>query len=379
MGPALPLKDRAADPRAYHRLKLRVFLAGTALDFGALAVFQFGGPAAALKDLAENLSAHRPVQIAIYMAVFFTTLHLLSLPLGLYSGFRIEKRFALSTQSLRSWGIDRIKRYALGLVFFTGTMGSLLLLIDAFPETWWLWAGAGWFLLTFGLARVFPTWILPLFYPTRPLERTALSERLLGLCRRLDINVRGGVHVIALSAKTRKANAALVGVGRSRRILLGDTLLGNFTEDEVEMVVAHELGHHARHHIRRGLLLNATAALAGFWILYRLSGPLTAAFGANGFSDLGIFPAMAFLSGLGGLAALPLQNAYSRRLENEADDFALETLPSEPVFRSLMQKLGTLNLAHPDPHPAIEFLFYDHPSIKNRLLRAAAGYSGRTP
>lgn len=372
----------ASRPKAYHRIKRAAFFLDLAIGAALLAAFQFTPVNARLAAFAENASPHRPLQVALYMAAFFAAFYAASFPLAVYSGHALERRFGLTAQCFGGWLKQEAKKTALALPLFVASMAALFWAGERFPDSWWIWAAAGWFALAAGFARVLPTVVLPLFYPVKPLEDGPLKERVLALCRDGGVNVLGAFR-IALSKTTLKANAALVGTGKSRRVLLADTLLEAYPENEIAMVVAHEIGHHALGHIPKGLLFSGALAAAGFYALHAVSGTVAAAAGASSLTDFAAFPALAFLVSAAGLAALPAQNAFSRRMEREADRFALERLPSPATFRSLMERLSRQNLGDPDPHPAIEFIFYSHPSLGKRLRHAesvlAAAASPRVP
>ncbi len=360
-----PVQDRS---KLYHRLKLAVFFVDLAFGAVLLALLQFTALGAKITSFAEGASSHRPLQIAVYMAVFFGAFTALSFPLSVYSGYTLERRFALTDQRFSGWLAQEFKKVALSLPLFVLSMEALFWAGARFPDTWWIWAAAGWFVLAVGLARILPTVVLPLFYPVKPLEDGPIKERVLGLCRECGVKVLGAFR-IKLSKTTKKANAALVGIGKSRRVLLADTLLG-YPEDEIAMVVAHEIGHHVLGHIAKGLLFSGALAAAGFFVLKLLSGLITAATGASSLTDFEAFPALTFLASAAGFLVLPVQNAVSRHMEREADRFALERLPSMELFRSLMERLGQQNLGDPDPDPFVEFVFYSHPSLGNRLKHA---------
>jgi len=309
------------------------------------------------------------VQIFIYMTGFSCFFYAATLPLHFWSGYHVEKSFSLSNQRLAAWIWDEIKRGAISLPFFVLMMEGLFFFVRAFPGSWWIFAGVAWLFVTLFLTRIMPVVLIPLFYRTRELASGELKERLALLCEKCGVKILG-IYEILFSKKTKKANAALAGIGPTRRILLGDTLIDRFTSDEIEMVVAHELGHHVKRHIAKGLLLNFTAVLTGFCLLRIASSALVGSLAAEGLTDLRIFPSMAFLAALAGLVILPAQNAFSRRHEYQADGYALQMIPSSATFVSLMSKLGRQNLANPAPHPWIEFLFYDHPSIPRRIRYA---------
>jgi STE24 endopeptidase len=227
------------------------------------------------------------------------------------------------------------------------------------------------------LALVAPVWLVPLFYRLTPLADGPLKSRLLALAARVGVPVTG-VWVVDQSRKSRTANAAVTGLGRTRRILLFDTLLDTFTADEVEAVLAHELAHQLHGDIRRGLLVQGALTLVTFWVA---SGALRAGgvwLGLDGPSDIGGLPLFGLVLLAVGLAALPLANGWSRHVEHAADRFALETLPGPGPFISAMERLATLNLAERDPHPVEEFFLYSHPPIGRRIAFARQFPGGLT-
>ncbi|MGH7197465.1 MAG: M48 family metallopeptidase [Candidatus Omnitrophota bacterium] len=360
-----------ADPRAkeYHRAKLRLLAADLFISGAFLFFLQVSGASAFLAGWAGARGLPKTLEVLLYLSVFFNLLYLVSLPVHFYSSYRIEKKFSLSTQKLTGWIWDALKKYFLSFVFFSALLELLYFTVERFPDAWWMLAGAGWLFITLFLSRILPTLIIPLFYKLKALPTGELRDRLTGLLKNCRVRVLD-LYEIALSSKTKKANAALVGIGKSRRVLLGDTLLQRFSVPEIEMVVAHEVGHHVKRHILKSLAFNLAATLLGFYLLRLLSVRIAGFLGGQGLTDLSIFPGLALLASAAGLVLLPAQNAFSRWMENEADRFALATIPSKEVFVSLMNKLASQNLSDPAPNPALEFLLYDHPSISRRIRRA---------
>ncbi len=352
--------------KAYHRAKITVFFLDLGLYAALLFVLQFGGFSARLAATAQGAGESVIAQRAAYGFLFFTIFFLAALPLRFYSGFVLEHDFKLATQTLAGWFRDQAKKFLLGALFFLLTLEFFYAFLDIFPDNWWMTCSVGWLFLMLFLSRILPTVLMPMFYKTRLLEREDLKSRLLALCARCGVRVLG-IYEIAFSKKTRKANAAVVGIGRTRRVVLGDTLIENFTPEEIEMVMAHELGHHVKRHILRSTVFNFMSTTLGFYLLYLLGDGLVAAFGAASLRDLTLFPVIAFLGWAGGLLWMPLQNGFSRWQERQADRYALETIPSKDIFCSLMNKLMIQNLANPAPARWVEFLFYDHPSIPNRI------------
>lgn len=358
------------EAKKYHRARHLLLIADIVLSVSFLVLMQLAGISSAIKEWAFSRGSESWVQVFLYMACFFNLFYFVSLPVHAYSSYFLEKKYKLSDQKISRWVLDELKKYALSIFFFTLTMELLYFTVVITGNLWWLVAGIGWLFLTLLLTRIFPTLLLPLFYPTKVLEPGELKERLLALSSRCGVHVMG-IYEIALSRKTKKANAALAGLGKSRRILVGDTLKENYTAEEIEMVVAHELGHHVKKHITRSLIFSTLITLLGFYLLHISSSRLVDFFGGESLTDLSIFPALTLLAFLAGFLILPLQNGFSRWQENQADDYALEIFPSRDVFTSLMKKLGSQNLADVEPNPWLEFLLYDHPSIRNRIKHAS--------
>jgi len=292
-------------------------------------------------------------------------LTLLTLPLDFARGYWLPKRFGLLHQPFGRWCWDRVKASLIGgvlaLIALEIIYASLRL-----SAWWWLWAALALFVGSTLLSVVVPVWIVPLFYRLVPLEDAALKERLLELARRVGVAVIG-VWVADQSKKSRTANAALTGLGRTRRILLFDTLIAEFTPDEIESVLAHELGHHVHGDVRRGLLVQGLVLLATFWIADRLLEIGGGRFGFQGPADPAGLPLLALILLLLGLVAAPLVNGFSRWVERQADRFAIATTRNPGAFIRAMDRLASLNLAERRPNRLKEFFLYSHPSIDRRI------------
>jgi len=365
-----------ARARAYHRRQLALSLAELALSASYLIVLV---ETRAAVHLAERLATWTPrwwLALAVAVLVLGGGYRLLSLPLAWLGGFWLPRRYGLLHQSIGRWLWDAAKTAliggALGLVAVEVLYGLM-----RWSPWWWLW-GAVVFLGGYALlALVAPVWLVPLFYRPTPLADGPLKSRLLALAARVGVPVTG-VWVVDQSRKSRTANAAVTGLGRTRRILLFDTLLDTFTADEVEAVLAHELAHQLHGDIRRGLLVQGALTLVTFWVA---SGALRAGgvwLGLDGPADIGGLPLFGLVLLVVGLAALPLANGWSRHVEHAADRFALETLPGPAPFIGAMERLATLNLAERDPHPVEEFFLYSHPPIGRRIAYARQFPGGLT-
>ena len=365
-----------ADAKKYQKIKLRLFAVDLVFGWTTLLLIQCSGLSRFWAEWAAARTAEPTAQIFFYALFFFHGIFLIGLPLSYYSGFVIEQRFQLSRQSRTDWVRDKFKSYALSLAFFLVTVELFYGIVRFYPRGWWLWAGVGWLGLTAGIARVLPTLLIPLFYRTRPLRDAVLRQSMERLREKTGLHALGA-YEISLSEKTKKANAALVGLGKSRRILFGDTLIESFSVPEIEMVAAHEIGHHVQKHILKSLTVNFMTTLAGFFLLFQFSERLVLFFGASGLEDPAIFPALLLAGALGWFLTLPLQNFVSRHYENEADRYALTLYPDLNVFQSLLQKLGRQNLSDPDPPRWVEWLWYDHPCLSRRLENADRFLGGK--
>ncbi len=303
-------------------------------------------------------------------------LQVLTLPLEFWSGFVLEHRYELSTQRFLQWVWRQIKGYLVGGPLGLALLCGLYAVLWYSGRWWWLWATAGWLAVKLVLGRLLPVLILPLFYKVTRLEHSSLLERLQRLTENTGLSIEG-VYRLHLSAETRKANAALAGMGRTRRVLLGDTLLENFTPEEIEVVFAHELGHHVHRHLAKMVIVSVILAAAGFWlvdVIMRQTAESLGypAFGAGGpaFKNPAALPLLMLVLMVFSLLLSPALNALSRFFERQCDRYALQRTRRPVDYRSAFVKLARMNKADPDPHPLVVWLFDDHPPIRQRLALA---------
>lgn len=358
------------EAREYNRLSRRLTVADACLGLALLVVVLVTGWSAAFRDLAFRVSGGSNYVVALFVYVLLLTAisKLISLPLDHY-GFRLEHRYKLSNQKLGGWMLDELKGFGVGIVMATLLSQLLYLLIRKAPLTWWLWAWITFLGVFVALAQLAPVLLFPIFYRFRALENEALRERLTRLSEKAGAKVRG-VYEWNLSEKSKKANAALMGLGRTRRIVVADTLLANYTDDEIEAILAHELGHHAHNHILKSIAVQAVTSFFGFWVLKTVvRNPFPGWF--NSQVDFANLPLLVLVTTVMSLLLLPLLNAYSRFNERQADEYAWRSIASVRPFISAMEKLADQNLAEREPSRWVEVLFHSHPSISKRV--AAAG------
>jgi STE24 endopeptidase len=345
---------------------------------GLLAALAGAGWSVLLRNAAEAAAAplgqaslFRAATVATYVLLLAIINEVVSLPLAFYTGYLLERRYGLTNQNLGGWARDQLKGFAIGLVLSSGAAVVLYWLIAAAPARWWLIAGALFTAFVVGLTQIAPIVVLPLFYRLKPLERETLRTRLVVLAERAGARVLGA-YEWGLSAKTRKANAALAGLGATRRILVSDTMLAEYSDDEIEVVLAHELAHHVHRDIWKGVVLESGLILLGFYVSARLLGRVAVPLGLRGAADVAGLPVLLLVAGAVSLVTVPAANALSRMYERRADRFALALTRNPQAFISAMRRLGAQNLAEEQPSKLVQWLFYSHPPLHERIAAAAA-------
>ncbi len=304
--------------------------------------------------------------MAFYVFILSMLLDAASWPFAFYNGFLLERRYGLATQTARQWVTDHLKAVGIGLLFAEAGAGFVYAALRSWPDGWWLVSALAYGVVALGLVNLAPVLLLPIFFAFKPVDRAALRERLLALAARAHTSING-VYEWRLSDRTKKANAALAGIGNTRRILLSDTLLAGYSDDEIEVILAHELAHHVYRDIWSTILLDGALTLAGFFLVDRLLQAAVPRLGLRGASDVAGLPLLLIAGGALGLAARPLINAVSRAHERRADRYALEMTMNPAAFMTAMKRLGQQNLAEDDPSPLVRAFFYTHPPIKERL------------
>ena len=360
-----------AEARRYGRVSLVCSLADMALDavyLGTMA-FAFARPLDAWLASFARLSGDKSLLRLLALFGIVIGVHILvSLPLSFYSGFVVEHQFKLSNQSLGRWIANWLKRNAFAVVLGGAVYAGLYWMIWHTGNYWWLVAAAVFFLFSVILGQLAPVVFLPLFYKIERLDDAALNERMDRLAAGTGLTIEG-VYRMGLSADTVKANAMLAGLGRTRRVLMGDTLLEKFSPDEIEVIFAHEIGHHVHRHIPKMIATGVVLSLVGFWLLDRLlvwwAGVPTAADVSTNSLPLVMFAMSVF-----GLVLAPLQNMISRHYERQSDRYALTRTGLRDAYRSAFQKLARLNKDDPAPNPVEVFLLHSHPPIAERLALA---------
>ncbi len=300
--------------------------------------------------------------LIIFICSIYLVVSFFLMPFDFLKSFLLEKKFGLSTQTLAGWLADLAKKIFLALLFNLAIYLIFYALLDIAPQTWWLWAAFLSFLFAITLNILFPVLLIPLFYKLIPLPDQALKAEILATCKRCHVSPMQS-YEIKLSQKTVRANAAVVGMGKTRRVLLSDTLLESFSNEEIRMVVAHEIGHHVEKHLGKTVIIAGLLSVMGLFALNQL-------FSRSFLMDPVSLPLLMLIGAAAQLLSTPILSAISRKHEREADRYALRIYQDVTVFERLMNKLSTRNLSNPNPSAFEEWFFYTHPSAKNRILAA---------
>ena len=366
------LEITPTEVKRYQRQKLQASIVSTVLSFLWIAFLAFVLGRALGEQYTAWFGGNQWLRLFASAAVLAVSLEAIAFPIDFWSSFLLEHRYQLSTQSLPAWLWKRLKSYALGGPLGMAMLSGLYALLWTTDDWWWLWATVGWLVVTLVLGRLLPVLILPLFYTVTRIDDSSLLDRLRRLTDGTSLTVEG-VYQLNLSDETRKANAALAGMGKSRCVLLGDTLLAEFTPEEIEVVFAHEIGHHVYHHLPKMIVVGVALALAGFALVDKVLGVSAAWLGYDaqlGLADPAALPLFVLVLGLFGMLLAPAQNALSRFFETQCDSYALKRTANPTAYRSAFIKLARLNKSDLDPHPLVAWLFYDHPPIRERLALA---------
>ncbi|HKI26404.1 MAG TPA: M48 family metallopeptidase [Candidatus Sulfotelmatobacter sp.] len=366
-----PVQADTPEARRYNRIRRWLDIADFVVGFVFLVVLLVTGWSSALRDVAIRFGSQvYGLQLFVYLALLLAISKALGLGLEYY-GFRLERRYKLSNQRFPSWAWDEAKGFLVGLVLGSIVVELLYYTIREWPQHWWMLAWALFMGLFILLAQLAPVMLFPIFYKFEPLDNEDLRRRLVVLSERAGTRVRG-VYRWKLSEKSKKANAALTGLGATRRIILADTLLDNYSAEEIEAVLAHELGHQVHRHILKSIFVQAAVTFVGFWaanwaLHFAIDRHL---FDFDGLHDFANLPLLALVSVVLSFLLMPALNAYSRYNERQADRYAFESISSIEPFISSMNKLAEQNLAERLPSKWVEWFFHSHPSIAKRLAAA---------
>jgi STE24 endopeptidase len=363
--------ERQQQAKEYARINRRLWLVSNSLSTLYALAWLLTGWAIGLREWLTIFTPNPWLLVAGFAAIFGGVYPILTLPLSYYSGFVLPHRFNQSNQSFKDWVIDGLKGLALGAPIGLLLLELLYLALRITGNLWWLWAAGGMLVFSVLLSNLAPVLIMPIFNKFVPLgdEHGDLVERLLKLAEKAHTKVRG-VYKFDMSKRTKSANAALTGIGNTRRIVLGDTLIDEFTNEEIETVLAHELGHHVHNDLPLLIAFGTLTTTIGLYLASLVLNWAIRLFGFTAPADVAALPALGLILGAYGLLTMPLENAISRWRENMADDYALQSTGKNEAFASAFTRLANQNLGEIDPEKWVVFLFYSHPPLGQRIEKA---------
>lgn len=354
------------DSKRYNNIKLALGIIQGVLTFCLLFIFVYSGLSTKTEQYLSEFITNEYLLFLIFVIAVSLAFSIIFFPLSYYLGFYLEHKYNLSNQTFWNWIWEGIKGVLVSFAVGIPVLIFFFYIIKTYNELWWLPLAVGLFFFSVILAKIVPIIILPIFYKVVPLENEGLKNKIKSLAEQAGMKVQN-IYSFNMSKNTKKANAAFTGLGSTKRILLGDTLVKNYSDDEVETIVAHELGHYKKKHIPINLLYSTIMSFVALYlisVLYKTSLPW---FGFNNISQISAFPIILLWAMMIGLVFTPLSNLISRKFEYEADQYAVQSTRKKNEFVSVLEKLTEQNLGDKSPHPFVEWFFYSHPSIKRRI------------
>ncbi len=304
-----------------------------------------------------------------YFAAVSILYYILAFPFNIYGSFILEHKFCLTKQKLGDWLKDQLKAGLLSYIISLIIFGAFYYILRHNPDSWWLIVSLFWISFSLILAKLVPIFIIPLFFKYKPLSDNALRERIINLSNKMKVKILD-VFEIDFSKKTLKANAAFVGWGSTKRVILADTLKDKYTHDEIEVILAHEFAHYQMKHLLKLILINALSTIAVFYFMFKTNILVLNFFSLSSLQDIAAFPVVVMYLMVFGIITQPLGNYISRGFEKKADKSAIMITGFKEAFISMMNKLSDQNLSDRSPHPIIKFFFFDHPPVDERINMA---------
>ena len=351
--------------KKYNNIKLTISIINGVLTFLLLLLFVWFGYSKELVKFISNYTSNNYLILIIYTTALSIVFSVIFFPLSYYSEFYLEHKYNLSNQTFIGWLWEDIKETLVGAAIGIPLLLAFYFVLVAFGNLWWLPFAVLLFLVSVVLSKIVPVLILPLFYKVTPIEDNNLKERIIKLSENVNMKVEN-VFQFNMSKNTKKANAAFTGLGKSKKILLGDTLLSEFSNEEIETVIAHELGHYKHKHIIKNLIIGTLSSFVTLYLLALLYSYSLSWFGFESITDIAALPILALWGMLLGIIQTPLTNILSRKYEYEADEYAVKVTNKADIFINTLEKLNEQNLGDKEPHPFVEWFFHSHPSVKKR-------------
>lgn len=358
--------DMKTKSKKYNNIKLGIGIGKGIFTFIMLLLFVALGYSSELENFVRNYVQNDYLVLLIYIFILGIAGSIIFFPINYYADFYLEHKYELSNQTFAKWMLENLKGSLVA-----GAIGVPLLLafyffLNLFGSIWWLPFAILMFIVSVVLAQIVPIVILPIFYKVSPIENEDLKESIVRLAKEVGMKVEN-VFSFDMSKNTKKANAAFTGLGKTKRIILGDTLLDNFSKEEIETVIAHELGHYKYKHIVKNIIIGTVFSFLTLFLIATLYEVSLSWFGFESITKIAALPILSLWGMLIGLIQSPIGNIISRKYEYQADEYAVLATNNPEIFKTTLTKLNEQNLGDDTPHPFVEWFFYSHPSIKNRV------------
>jgi STE24 endopeptidase len=354
------------DAKRYNNIKLAIGITKAVLSFILILIFVWLGYSLLLENYISSYYENKYLVFLTFALVTGAAASFLFAPVNYYTGFYLEHKYDLSNQTFGKWIWENIKSLIVSLVIGVPIMLTFYFTLNQFGEMWWLPFAILMFFVSVVLSQIFPVLILPIFYKLTHLENDELKKRIESLALKAGIKIEN-LYKFNMSKNTKKANAAFTGLGKTKRIILGDTLIDNYSNEEIETVIAHELGHFKKKHIIKNIIIGTVTSFLTLFVIAYLYQNSLGWFGFSSITQVAALPLLALWSMLIGIIQSPLGNILSRKYEYEADEYAVKETGNPKAFINTLEKLTDQNLGDKEPHPFVEWFFYSHPSIKNRI------------
>ena len=354
------------DAKKYNNFKLGIGISKAIISFILVLLFIWLGYS---QKLADYISLSFNEKYLVFLVFIFSigiVSSILFAPVNFYTGFYLEHKYKLSNQTFGKWLWENLKSSLVSLAIGIPILLVFYFTMNQFGDLWWLPFGVVMFFVSVVLTQIFPVLILPIFYKLTPIDSNELKSKIEALASDAGIKIEN-IYKFDLSKNTKKANAAFTGLGETKRIILGDTLIDNYSNEEIETVIAHELGHYKKKHIVKNIIYGTVVSFLTFFIIALLYQKSLNWFGFLSITQIAALPLLALWSMLIGVIQMPLGNILSRKFEYEADEYAIDSTKMPREFINTLEKLTEQNLGDKEPHPFVEWFFYSHPSIKNRI------------
>lgn len=354
------------DSKKYNNTKLTLSIFETVAGFLLIYLFIEFGWSIKLESLLREYASSDYAVFLLFVIIIGITGSIIFFPISFYSGYILEHKYKLSNQNLYKYFLEKAKGLLVSALLGIPILLLFFLVLREYETNWWLPFAVLMFFISVVLSQIFPVFIFPIFYKVKPIENESLKSKISKIAQDAGLKVEN-VYSFDMSKNTKKANAAFTGLGRTKRIILGDTLLDNFSEEQIETVMAHEVGHYKHKHITKNIIIGTLSSFLTLFIIAKLYEYSLNWYSFEAVTQISALPLLTLWSMLIGLITTPLGNILSRKFEYQADRYAVSATRKPHSFISTIEKLTEQNLGDREPHPLVEWFFYSHPSIKNRI------------